>query len=95
MVGDLRDLNRIKIKNQACLPNIEDLFDVFQGITYFTMPHLRSGYNQIRMEEAATPSNNHRYSILVISNSLVMYCEPSNREFGISDVLCFGHRING
>ena len=63
MVGDLRDLNRIKIKNQACLRNIEDLFEAFQGITYFTMPHLRSGYNQIRIEEAATTSNDHRYSI--------------------------------
>ena len=55
MVCDWRDLNRITIKNQACLPNIDDLFDAVQGSTYFTKLDLRSGYNQIRIEEAAIP----------------------------------------
>ena len=55
MVCDWHDLNRIRIKNQASLPNIDDLFDKFQGSTYFTKLHLRTEYNQIRIEEAATP----------------------------------------
>ena len=49
MVCDWRDLNKITIKNKACLPNIDDLFDTVQGSTYFTKLDLRSGYNQIRI----------------------------------------------
>ena len=55
MVCDWRDLNRITIKNQACLPNIDDLFDAVHGSTYFTKLDLWSGYNQIRFEETAFP----------------------------------------
>ena len=55
MVCDWRGLNRVTIKNQACLPNIDDLLDAVQGSTYFTMVDLRSSYNQIRIVEAAIP----------------------------------------
>ena len=55
MICDWRDLNRITIKNQACLPNTDDLFDPVQGSTYFTWLDLRSGCKQIRIEEAAIP----------------------------------------
>ena len=44
---DWRDLNKITIKNKACLPNIDDLFDTVQAARYFTKLDLRSGYNQI------------------------------------------------
>ena len=71
MVCDWRDLNRITIKNQACLTNIDDLFDAFQGSTYFTKLDLRSGYNQIRIEEAAiprtitnTPSGHFQFTVM-------------------------------
>ena len=50
MVCDWRDLNKITIKNKACLPNTDDLFDTVQGSTYFTKFDLRSGYNQIRIQ---------------------------------------------
>ena len=57
MVCDWHGLNRITIKNQACLLNIDNLLDAVQGSTYFTMVDLRSGYNQIRFVEAATPKS--------------------------------------
>ena len=153
VVCDWRDLNKIRIKNQACLPNIDDLFDAFQGSTYFTKLDLRSGYNQIRIEEAAiprtiinTPSGHFQFTVMgfgltygpatfqtlmnkilqlylrkfvvvflddilisskswkdridhlrIVVNTLrshELYCEPCKCDFGISDVLFLGHRIN-
>ena len=68
---DWRDLNRIRIKNQASLPNIDDFFDTFQGSTYFTKLHLRFGYNQIPTEKAAiprtiinTPSGHFQFTVM-------------------------------
>ena len=55
IVCDWRDLNKITIKNKACLPNIDDLFDTVQGARYFTKLDLRSGYNQIRISEKDVP----------------------------------------
>ena len=50
MVCDWRQLNRITVKNKACLPSIDDLFDTVQGGRYFTKPDLRAGYHQIRIQ---------------------------------------------
>ena len=55
LVCDWRQLNRITIKNKACLPNIDDLFDTVQGSRFFTKLDLRSGYNQIRIQEHDVP----------------------------------------
>ena len=55
MVCDWRQLNRITIKNKACLPDIDDLFDTVQGSCFFTKLDLRSGYNQIRIAEEDVP----------------------------------------
>ena len=52
MVCDWRELNRITIKNKACLPNVDDLFDTIQGSAYFSKLNLRSGYNQIRIQDS-------------------------------------------
>ena len=49
LVCDWRELNRITIKNEACLPNIDDLFDTIQGSKFFTKLDLHSGYNQVRV----------------------------------------------
>ena len=51
LVCDLRELNRITIKNEACLPNVDDLFDTIQGSKYFTKLDLHSGYNQVRVKD--------------------------------------------
>ena len=52
LVCDWRELNKITIKNEACLPNINDLFDTIQGSKYFSKLGLRSSYNQVRIREA-------------------------------------------
>ena len=39
------------MKNEACLPNIEDIFDTIQGSKSFTKLDLRSGYNQVRVRD--------------------------------------------
>ena len=55
LVCDWRDLNRITIKNETCLPNIDDLFDTGQGSTYFTKLDLHSEYNQVRIRQEDIP----------------------------------------
>ena len=55
LVCDWRQLNKITIDNEACLPNMDDLFDTVQGCKYFTKLDLHSGYNQVRIRENDIP----------------------------------------
>ena len=55
MVCDWRQLNKITVKTQACLPSIDDLFDSVWGAKYFSKLDLKSGYNQVRAEERDIP----------------------------------------
>ena len=55
MACDWCDLNGITIKNKACLPNVDDLFDAVQGSAYFSKLDLQSGYNQIRIRAEDIP----------------------------------------
>ena len=55
LVCDWRELNWITIKNEACLPNMDDLFDMVQGSKYFTKLHLHFGYNQVRIRREDIP----------------------------------------
>ena len=55
MVCDWRQLNKITVKTQACLPSIDDLFDSVRGAKYFSKLDLKSGYNQVRVEERDIP----------------------------------------
>jgi len=47
MCVDYRALNKITIKNNYPLPQIDDLFDRLAGAVYFTRIDLKSGYYQI------------------------------------------------
>ena len=53
LVCDWRQLNKITIKNKACLPNPEDLFDVvqLQGSRFLPKLDLASGFHQVRIRE--------------------------------------------
>ena len=55
MVYDWRHLNKLTVKTQPCLPSIEDLFDPVRGAKYFSKLDLKSGYNQVRVEERDIP----------------------------------------
>ena len=48
--ADMRNRS-ITVKNEACLPDIDDLFDTIQCSKYFSKLDLRSGYNQVRIRE--------------------------------------------
>ncbi len=51
-ICDWRELNRITIKNKACIPNVEDLFDRVQGARFFSHMDLHLGYNQVLVKES-------------------------------------------
>ena len=40
---------------QACLPNIEGLFDCVRGAKVFSTLDLKSGYHQVRIKEKDVP----------------------------------------
>ena len=48
-------LNKVTINNKYPLSRIIDLFDQFQGASYFSKIDLRSGYHQLRMREEDIP----------------------------------------
>ena len=56
LVCDWRPLNKITTKVQACLPNIDDLFDTVRGAQYFLkFADLMSGYHQVRIKQEDIP----------------------------------------
>ena len=55
MMCDWRQLNKITVKTQACLPSIDDLFDSVRGAKYFSKLDIKSGYNQVRVQERDIP----------------------------------------
>ncbi|KAL4310650.1 hypothetical protein GQ457_01G020540 [Hibiscus cannabinus] len=52
---DYRQLNRVTIKNKYPLPRIEDLFDQLKDASVFSKIDLRSGYYQMRVNDAGVP----------------------------------------
>ncbi|GKC12479.1 putative reverse transcriptase domain-containing protein [Tanacetum coccineum] len=47
----VKELNKLTVKNGYPLPRIDDLFDQLQGSQFFSKIDLRSGYHQLRVHE--------------------------------------------
>ena len=55
MCIDYRELNKLTVKNHYPLLRNDDLFDPFQGASWFSKIDLRSGYHQMRVHEEDVP----------------------------------------
>ncbi|KAA0053209.1 ty3-gypsy retrotransposon protein [Cucumis melo var. makuwa] len=71
----LRELNKVTVKNCYPLPRIDDLFDQLQGATVFSKIDLPSSYHQLRIRDSDIPKTAFRsryghYEFIVMSFSL-------------------------
>ncbi|KAJ9544424.1 hypothetical protein OSB04_024131 [Centaurea solstitialis] len=51
MCIDYHELNKLRVKNRYPLPKIHDLFDLLQGVAWFSKIDLRLGYHQLKVGE--------------------------------------------
>ncbi|RVW69829.1 RNA-directed DNA polymerase-like [Vitis vinifera] len=57
---ELKELNKVTIKNKYPLPKINDLFDQLQGASVFSKIDLQSGYHQLRVKGEDAPKTAFR-----------------------------------
>ena len=88
-ICDWRQLNKITIKNKACIPNVDDLFDRVQGAKFFSHMDLHVGYNQVLINEEdihktaiATPFGHFEWVVM----GLGMTNAPSTFQTLMNDV---------
>ena len=83
-------MNKVAIRNQHPLPQIDDLFDQLQGARVFSKIDLRSGYHQLRIRESDIPKTAFKmryghYGFLVMSfeltNAPEAFMDVMNRVF--------------
>lgn len=83
-------LNKVTIKNKCPIPQIDDLFDQYQGALVFSKIDLRSGYHQLRVRESKILKTIFRtryehYEFVVIlfrlTNTLATFKELINQVF--------------
>ncbi|CAI7887071.1 unnamed protein product [Closterium sp. NIES-53] len=60
MCVDYRGLNKITVKNQYPLPQIDELFEQVGEARYFSKLDLRSGYHQVRIQSEDIPKTAFR-----------------------------------
>jgi hypothetical protein len=90
MCVDYIALNKVTVKNQYPLPQIDDLFDQLSRVKVFSRINLRLGYYQIRIvegdeEKTACCTRYDSYEFLVmpfrLTNALATFCTLMNDIF--------------
>ncbi|KAL4339477.1 hypothetical protein GQ457_08G032620 [Hibiscus cannabinus] len=87
---DYLQLNRVTIKNKYPLPRIEDLFDQLRDASVFSKIDLRSGYYQMKVNDADVPKTSFQtryghFEFLVmpfgLTNAPAAFMDLMNRVF--------------
>ena len=87
---DYRQLNKMTVKNKNPLPRTDDLFNQLKGAGVFSKFDLRSGYHQLRINDADVHKTTFRkryrhYEFLVLpfglTNAPAAFMDLMNRVF--------------
>ncbi|GJS63069.1 putative nucleotidyltransferase, ribonuclease H [Tanacetum coccineum] len=88
MCIDYRELNKLTVNNRYLLPRIDDLFDQLQGSSVYSKIYLRSGYHQLRVQDADIPKTafktrygHYEFQVMPfgLTNAPVVFMDLMNR----------------